>query len=257
MSAQEIVRLMNEEEQIVMRSLVAAEEAIAKAADKAAEAYRNDGRVVYVGAGTSGRIAIIDALEMPATFGVAPDRFVAIEAQALGTPEDDGDPEDNEHLAIQALNDLKITRHDIVFIIAASGKTPFPLAAARHARQKGVWTCGIVNAANCPLADHVDHLIVLETGPEVLTGCTRLKAGTAQKLVLNRISTAAMVLNGKVIENLLVDIHATNSKQKERCVRIVRELSDLTEVDAKDLLETNEWNVRRVLKLVREPSVIS
>ncbi len=251
MSAKEIVRLMNEEERIVFRCVSQAEDAIAFAAGKAAEAYQRGGRVIYVGAGTSGRIAIVDAAEMPPTFGVPEDRFIAIQAEEVFVGENPDDAEDDEHLAIQALNDLLVNRDDIVIVVAASGKTPFALAAARHANQKGIWTCGIVNAPNAPLIEEVDHAIVLDTGPEVLTGCTRLKAGTAQKMVLNRISTIAMVLSGKVIENLMVDVKAITQKQKERCVKIVYELATVTEEEAQRLLEANDWNVRTVLDVVR------
>ena len=130
----------------------------------------------------------------------------------------------------------------------------FVLSAVKHAKQKGVWTCGIANNPGTPLLEAVDLPILLDTGPEVLTGSTRLKAGTSQKLVLNRISTAAMVLSGKVIENLMVDVAPTNQKLKERCVRIVRELSTVSDQQARRLLDQHSWDVRKVLEIVREPS---
>lgn len=248
MSAVEIVRLMNEEEATVLKAMQAAEVPLAAAAEKAAAAFVSGGRILYVGSGTSGRVAVMDAAEMPPTFGVDGDRFVAVvsggqsaEGQAVE------DAEDDEHAAIVALNDLGISRKDIVIGIAASGKTPFVISAIRHARQKGVWTCGIVNNFDTPLEQAADLGIVLNTGPEVLTGSTRLKAGTAQKLALNRISTAAMVLSGKVVENLMVDVKAKNQKLKERCARIVRDLTTATFDEAWDLLEANDWNVRRVI----------
>lgn len=249
MSAREIVRLMNEEEQIVMRALQNAEGEIAEAAMRAAEAFQAGGRVIYVGAGTSGRIATMDAAEMPPTFGLDPDRFLAIVAggERAGTRAVEN-AEDQEFDAIKQLNDLNLSANDIVIGIAASGTTPFVIAACRHARQKGVWACGIVNNAKTPLQEHVDLAILVETGPEVLTGSTRLKAGTAQKLVLNRISTAAMVLSGKVIENLMVDVRATNSKLKARCAKIVCDLTPITNEEARTLLETHNWSVRAVLE---------
>lgn len=252
MNAREIVRLMNEEEQAVMRAMTQAEEQIAVAIEKAADAYQNGGRVVYVGAGTSGRIATMDAAEMPPTFGTSPERFVAIVAggDAAGSKAVE-DAEDSEHQAIQAINNLSLTHNDIVIGLAASGRTPFVTAALNHARQKGVWTCAVANNANTPVLEYADHGILVETGPEVLTGSTRLKAGTAQKLVLNRISTGAMVLAGKVIENLMVDVKAKNVKLKERCIRIVRELSPATEHEAQTLLEENDWNVRAVLEAMK------
>ncbi|HRF60533.1 MAG TPA: N-acetylmuramic acid 6-phosphate etherase [Fimbriimonadaceae bacterium] len=248
MSAEEIVRLMNEEEQIVLRALVHAEHSLASAATKVAENYLAGGRVVYVGAGTSGRIAKADAAEMPPTFGTDPGRFIAIMAGGDGVMDKAAeDVEDDETAGIEAINDLELNRKDIVIGLAASGNTPFVVAACRHAHAKGVWTCGIANAKKSALLEVVDLPILLDTGPEVLTGSTRLKAGTAQKLALNRISTAAMVLSGKVIENLMVDVQAKNHKLKDRCIRIVRELTGVTATEALELLESHHWNVRSVL----------
>jgi N-acetylmuramic acid 6-phosphate etherase len=253
MSAREIVRLMNEEEMMVMRVLAAAEAQLAEAAEHVAKTFMNGGRVIYVGAGTSGRVAMTDASEMPPTFGVEPDRFVAVVAgghDALFEAVEGA--EDDEHSAVAALNELKLEKRDTVIGIAASGRTAFVTAALRHAQQKGVWTCAIVNNRSAPLLTHADLPIVLETGPEVLTGSTRLKAGTSQKLALNRISTAAMVLSGKVVENLMVDVMASNQKLRERCVKIVRELSTATEEEARNALEQNGWSIRKVLNILRE-----
>jgi N-acetylmuramic acid 6-phosphate etherase len=256
MSAREMVRLMNEEEHAVMRAVVAAEEPLAVAAEMAAKAYMAGGRVIYVGAGTSGRVASMDAAEMPPTFGVEPDRFVALVAggsaatdRAVETAEDD------VHGCITQLNELNVNRDDVVIGIAASGATPYVVAGVRHARQKGLWTCGIANNKGTPLLEAADLGILLDTGPEVLTGSTRLKAGTAQKLALNRISTIAMVLSGKVIENLMVDVKATNVKLRERCCRIVCELTPVTRDEARELLEKFGWNIRRVLEHISEAAV--
>ncbi|MBL8067834.1 MAG: N-acetylmuramic acid 6-phosphate etherase [Armatimonadetes bacterium] len=253
LGAEQIVRLMNEEEQAVMRALQQAEKPIAVAIEKAAAAFQSGGRIIYVGAGTSGRVATMDAAEMPPTFGIEPDRFVALMAgggDAGGKAIENA--EDEEHTAISSLNALNLTRNDIVIGIAASGRTPYVLAACRHARQKGVWTCGIANNPKAPLFDQVEHAILIETGPEVLTGSTRLKAGTAQKLVLNRISTGAMVLSGKVIENLMVDVKATNAKLKDRCIRILCDLTPCTQEEARDLLEQNGWQVRAAIQALKQ-----
>jgi N-acetylmuramic acid 6-phosphate etherase len=252
MNAREIVRLMNEEEQIVMRALRAAEDSLAHVAERVSEAFLDGGRIIYVGAGTSGRIAVMDAAEMPPTFGVESDRFIAVVSGgqvAEGVAVEDA--EDDEYAAISALNNLHLEPRDIVIGVAASGRTPFVVAAVRHARQKGLWTVGISNNQAGPLLESADLAILLDTGPEVLTGSTRLKAGTAQKMALNRISTAAMVLSGKVVENLMIDVKPKNQKLKERCVRIVMELSDKTFDEAWDLLEANDWNLRYVLSMVR------
>lgn len=254
MSAREIVCLMNEEESTITRVLAGAEEAIALAAEKAATAFQSGGRVIYIGSGTSGRIALADAAEMPPTFGVDSDSFVAIVSggpSAITQAAEDA--EDDPHGAIEALNYLRASRKDVVIGVAASGATPFVVGGVRHARQKGIWTCGIANNRGAPLLEVADHSILLDTGPEILTGSTRLKAGTAQKLALNRISTAAMVLSGKVIENLMVDVKAKNAKLKDRCARIVKELAPVTYDEAWDLLEDHAWNIRAVLDSLPVP----
>lgn len=252
MSSREIARLMNEEEMAVNRAVAAEEAHIALAGEKAAEAYQRGGRVIYVGAGTSGRVATMDAAEMPPTFGLQPGRFVALVAGGQGAVlAAVEDAEDDEHAAIEDLNRIELNRDDIVIGLAASGKTPYVVAAARHAQQKGIWTCGVANNRKNPLFEVVDLAIYLNTGPEVLTGSTRLKAATAQKLVLNQISTIAMVLSGKVIENLMVDVKATNHKLRERCVRILRDLTTVSETEAERLLAAHGWNIRHVLTIMR------
>lgn len=252
MDAEEIVRLMNEEERAVVRALDLATGDIALTAERAAEAFQAGGRVVYVGAGTSGRVATMDAAEMPPTFGVEPERFVAVIAggSAAGGRAIE-DAEDDPGAAVEALNALNLEQRDVVIGIAASGTTPFVVAAVRHARQKGIWTCGISNNGKTPLLEEAEHGIFLDTGPEILTGSTRLKAGTAQKLALNRISTAAMVLSGKVIENLMVDVKAKNVKLKNRCVRIVCELTHATADEAREALETSGWSIRAALESLK------
>lgn len=252
MSAAEIVRLMNEEEQAVIKALSQAEADIAEAAIRAADAFQKGGRILYVGAGTSGRVALADAAEMPPTFGIEPDRFIALVAggSAANTVAIEG-AEDDDLAPVEEMNALRLTPDDIVIGLAASGRTPYVIGAMRHARQKGLWTCGIANNPGAPLFDHVDHPILLHTGPEVLTGSTRLKAGTSQKLVLNRISTAAMVLSGKVIENLMVDVKATNVKLKERCGRIVVQLTQIPMDEALEILEERDWNVREAIEEAR------
>jgi N-acetylmuramic acid 6-phosphate etherase len=255
MSPREIVRLMNEEETIVIHAMRQAEEAIAVAIQHAADAFARGGRVIYLGSGTSGRTAMADAAEMPPTFGIEPEYYVALVSggsSAVGKAVEDA--EDDPHSAIEALNDIKLNRKDIVIGLAASGSTPFVLGGIRHAKQKGVWTCGIANNKGSSLLEMVDHPILLDTGPEILTGSTRLKAATAQKMTLNRISTGAMVLNGKVIENLMVDVRAKNAKLKDRCARIVKELTPVTYDEAWDALETHSWSIRKTLASLRQNS---
>lgn len=252
MSAKEIVRLMDEEESIVLRIIKENEAKLATVAERAADAFQLGGRILYVGAGTSGRICEMEAAEMPSTFGIDPGRFVAIVPEVHpGHPLEDVEPEDDPHAPVNALNRLEIDRRDVVIGVTASGRTQFVVAAIRHAAQKGVWTCGIASTRHSPLLQEADLGIILETGPEVLTGSTRLKAGTAQKLALDRISTIAMVLSGKVIENLMVDVLPVNQKLKERCIKIVRELTTATEDEAAAFLQQHSWSIRSVLEAHR------
>ena len=251
MSTKEIIRLMNEEEQIVLRALSIAEDKIAEAADRVSTCYVTGGRIIYLGSGTSGRIATMDAAEMQPTFGIESGRFISlVSGGGRAVTEAVEDAEDNVSASIEQLNEIHAGPTDVVIGISASGATPFVLSGIRHAQQKGIWTCAIANNPQSPLLEIADLSILLDTGPEVLTGSTRLKAGTAQKLALNRISTAAMVKAGKVVENLMVDVKAKNAKLKDRCIRIIRELSTLTNEEARTLLEQNNWNIRAVLKLL-------
>jgi N-acetylmuramic acid 6-phosphate etherase len=247
MSALEVVELMTNEEQAVIDAVRAVSAQLALAASKCAEAFHHGARIIYVGAGTSGRIAVMDAAEMPPTFGISPDHFIAVMAGAAENRAVEK-AEDDEDAAVDALKKLGLRHSDVVIGLAASGRTPFVLAAVRYARRNGIWTCGIANNAGTPLLEEAELGIFLDTGPEVLTGSTRLKAGTSQKLALNRISTTAMVLSGKVVSNLMVDVKASNEKLKHRCVSIVTTLTDLSEPQAWAALEENGWDVRALLK---------
>ncbi len=246
----EIVSLMNDEELIVHEVLRSVENHIAKAARAVADACKKDKKIVYIGSGTSGRIAALDVLEIEKSFGVQPHRFYVLQA---GYGERDlsiMDPEEDEHAAIVDLNNLHLDREDIVIAVTASGRTPYTLAALRHANQKGIWTIGIANNEKSPLLEEANLGILLNTGPEVLTGLTSLKAGTAQKLVLNRINTIAMILCQKVRQNYVIDANVTNTKVKERYVKILRELSTITEDEAYQLLLKHQWNMRQVLSIL-------
>lgn len=247
MSALEVVELMTNEEQAVIDAVRAVSPQLALCATKCAEAFHHGARVIYVGAGTSGRIAVMDAAEMPPTFGISTDHFIAVMAGAAENRAVER-AEDDEDAAVEALKGLGLRHSDVVIGLAASGRTPFVLAAIRFARRHGVWTCGIANNVGTSLIEEADLGIFLDTGPEVLTGSTRLKAGTAQKLALNRISTTAMVLSGKVISNLMVDVKASNEKLRQRCVSIVCALTSLSDAEAWFALEENGWDVRDVIE---------
>ncbi len=242
MSAQELVRCMVKEEDTVNTALQEQSENIAALVEAAAEAMRSNHRIFYIGAGTSGRLGVLDASECPPTFGVAPDRVIGIMAggdtalrNSVEGAEDDGP---------QGIADLQ--QHnpqpgDVLIGIAASGTTPYVLAALDHATQCGICTAMIT--CNPDFDAAVDHPIRLNTGPEVLTGSTRLKAGTATKLVLNIITTGAMALSGYVYNGLMVGMVSKNEKLRHRAARIVSALSPIDETAATDLLQRTDYHI--------------
>jgi len=222
-SALEIARIINAEDKKVAPAVERVLPQAATAIDWAANALRNGGRLIYVGAGTSGRIAALDAAECPPTFNTHPRmvRFVmAGGAKALaGAIEAD---EDSRQLGIQELHRRKPNKKDVVIGLAASGRTPFTVAALEYARQVGAKTIAITSNPRTPITKAAELSIVVETGPEVVAGSTRMKAGTAEKMVLNMISTGAMVRLGYVYGNLMVNLHRKNSKLAERSLGIVQ-----------------------------------
>ncbi|MDR7555663.1 MAG: N-acetylmuramic acid 6-phosphate etherase [Armatimonadota bacterium] len=220
----EILRLINREDRRVPVAVGAEIPRIARAVRAVVRALAAGGRVVYVGAGTSGRIGLLDALEWPPTFGVAPDRIRAVVAGgARATIGSAAPAEDDRAGGAAAIRRLRVGRRDVVVGLAASGTTPFVLGAVAEARRRGAVVVGVTSVPGSPLARAAHIAITPRTGPEVLTGSTRMKAGTAQKLVLNMLSTAAMVRLGKVYSNLMVDLVPANRKLWARAVRIVAE----------------------------------
>ena len=221
-STAELVSLMNIEDAGVPAAVAAAHPAIVEAVDTIADRLRAGGRLVYVGAGTSGRLALVDAVECESTFGVPPGRVVALVA---GGPESPGtaqeEAEDDLEAGVQAIRDLAVDQRDVVVGLSASGRTPYVLGAIAEARTAGAATVAVVSVDGSELGAAVDHEIAVVVGPEVIAGSTRLKAGTAQKLVLNTISTITMVRLGKTFGNLMVDVVATNTKLRARVRRIV------------------------------------
>lgn len=227
-STREIVQLIQEQDRLVADAVAAEAERIAHAIDQIAERLAHGGSLFYAGAGTSGRIAMLDASELPPTFGVDPSLVRVLMAggeqayfQAVEGAEDD------EDAAIQAVNE-SVKADDAVVGIAASGTTPYTVAAVRRANMLGALTVGITSTPGSPLARDVDIAIVPSTGPEVIMGSTRMKSGTAQKLVLNAISTGVMIRLGRVYSNLMIEMPATNEKLKSRAVRMVELASGAT-----------------------------
>ncbi|MCF4138971.1 N-acetylmuramic acid 6-phosphate etherase [Streptomyces sp. Tue 6430] len=222
LSTLDIARLMNGEDSTVAAAVAARLPEIAAAVDAIAARMEHGGRLVYAGAGTAGRLGVLDASECPPTFGTAPDRVVGVIAggpRAVTTSVEGA--EDSRELARSDLAGLALTAEDTVVGISASGRTPYAIGAVEYARSAGALTVGLACNPGSALAAATEHGIEVVVGPELLTGSTRLKAGTAQKLVLNMLSTITMIRLGKTYGNLMVDVRASNEKLRARSRRIV------------------------------------
>ncbi|HJZ58546.1 MAG TPA: N-acetylmuramic acid 6-phosphate etherase, partial [Gemmataceae bacterium] len=232
----ELVELMNREDGTIAAAVGTQKREIARAIDAAADRLAKGGRLVYVGAGTSGRLGVLDATECPPTFQSPPGQVVGLIAGgSIALTQAVEGAEDRPELAEQDLAALGLSSKDILVGIATSGRTPYVIAAVRYARKVGAFAVGLACNPDSDLEPEVDVAILPVVGPEILSGSTRLKAGTATKMVLNMISTGAMVRLGKTFGNLMVDLKATNNKLKARSNRIVRTLTGL-DVDAADAL---------------------
>jgi len=237
-SSLEIACLINAEDATVAAAVARALPQTAKAIDWIAESLANGGRLIYVGAGTSGRLAALDAAEIPPTFNTEPTMVQAIIAGGSGAFNRALEAnEDSESSAVREIKKRRVGRKDVVVGIAASGRTPFTVAAVRSARRAGAKTIAVTCNPATELEDAAELAIVMETGPEVVCGSTRMKAGTAQKMALNMLSTGAMVRLGYVYGNLMVNMHRSNSKLAERSIRIVQQA-----------LGTSKDKARRALK---------
>jgi N-acetylmuramic acid 6-phosphate etherase len=245
MSTLELVELMNDEDAGVPAAVRPALPVIAAFVEAAAARLHDGGRLYYAGAGTSGRLAVLDAVECVPTFSVPPDLVTPILAGGIDalTRSVEG-AEDDTTQARADVAAAGVAAADAFVAVAASGETPYALAALEAARERGAVTAAIANSVPSPLLDRADHAIAVVTGPEVLTGSTRLKAGTAQKLVLNMISTATMVRLGKVYGNRMIDVTVTNRKLRRRAVGIVADLTDRSEEDAAALLAAADDEVK-------------
>ncbi|MFF6997464.1 N-acetylmuramic acid 6-phosphate etherase [Streptomyces sp. NPDC008313] len=219
---EEIARIMNGEDATVPAAVAGQLPRIAAAIDAIADRMARGGRLVYAGAGTAGRLGVLDASECPPTFNTDPSEVVGLIAGGPGAMVTSVEgAEDSEELAAQDLDALKLTADDTVVGVSASGRTPYAVGAVEHARTCGALTVGLSCNAGSALAAAADHGIEVVVGPELLTGSTRLKAGTAQKLVLNMLSTITMIRLGKTYGNLMVDVRASNAKLRARSRRIV------------------------------------
>jgi N-acetylmuramic acid 6-phosphate etherase len=251
-TALEIVRIIQAEDARVAGAVAAQAERIAHAIDEITERLRHGGRLFYAGAGTSGRIAMLDASELPPTYGVSPDlvRVLIAGGERAYFSAVEG-AEDDEDAAIEAVN-REVTADDAIVGIAASGTTPYTVAAVRRANMLGALTVGVTNVSQSPLGQHVDIPIVVETGPEVIMGSTRMKSGTAQKLVLNQLSTGVMIRLGHVYSNLMIDMPATNEKLRNRAVRMVELAAGVSRPAATQAIRDAEGNVKLATVIARK-----
>jgi len=247
MSSEEVVRLMNDEDATVAASVRRASREIAALVDALVPRVARGGRLVYLGAGTSGRLGVLDASECPPTFQAPPHIVVGIIAGGDASLRKSSEGMEDDPLGAQsALDELRLGAGDTVLGIAAGGTTPFVLGGLEHADRRGAVTALLSCCAVCT-PPQVRHHIIVETGPEILTGSTRLKAGTATKLVLNSISTALFVRLGKCYENLMVDLRASNAKLRDRAARIVATLCGLPRDSALDLLASAGGSVKHAV----------
>ncbi|MEU2909889.1 N-acetylmuramic acid 6-phosphate etherase [Streptomyces massasporeus] len=244
----DIARLMNGEDATVAGAVAARLPEIAAAIDAVAERMARGGRLVYAGAGTAGRLGILDASECPPTFNTDPSRVVGLIAggpDAVVTSVEGA--EDSRDLARADLDALAPTPDDTVVGISASGRTPYAIGAVEYARARGCLTIGLACNPGSPLATAADHGIEIVVGPELLTGSTRLKSGTAQKLVLNMLSTITMIRLGKTYGNLMVDVRASNDKLRARSHRIVALATGAAEEDIERALTATDGEVKNAI----------
>ncbi len=245
----DMVRMMNEEDKIVARAVEYEAENIAKAIDTVARQFLLGGHLIYFGAGTSGRLGILDASECPPTFSVEPDMVQGVIAGgydamrfAVEGAEDNFDA---------GYEDAKIlTKDDVAVVISASGNPKYLLGVLAYADEIGCKTVGITCNSKAKIAEEVGTLICVEVGPEVIAGSSRLKAGTAQKMVLNMITTGSMIKIGKTYENFMIDLKATNEKLKDRAIRIVSQIANVESAVAFEKLTECDWKIKTAIVML-------
>ena len=251
MSALQIVTVMNREDEKVPQAIARCLPQIARCAELVAQTLRHGGRIVYMGAGTSGRLGLLDAVECPPTFGVPYDTVIGLVAggaTAFTRPIEDAEDKPDE--GVKDLQTIALTGNDMVIGIAASGRTPYVLGGLAYAKELGCCTAAIVCNEHSPMAAAAELAIEVSPGPECLTGSTRLKAGTCQKLILNMISTAAMVRCGKAYSNLMVDVDPCNEKLVVRARKIVMEATGCDEQTATTALSQADNHPKTAITMI-------
>jgi len=241
----QLVQLINQADQQIAGDIIPALPQVAKAVDHIVTAFAAGGRLIYLGAGTSGRLGILDAVECPPTYSVPDTQVVGLiagGANAIYKAVEGA--EDDPALGEADLKRINFSARDLLVGIAASGRTPYVLGALAYAKSIGATTVAISCNADAPVLAAADVAICAEVGPEIVTGSTRMKAGTAQKMLLNMLSTAAMVRSGKVYQNLMVDLHASNQKLVARAIRIVMQATDCDIQTAQQALEASQMSAK-------------
>ncbi len=251
LSTEAMLRVINDEDKKVALAVEAIVPQIAQVVDAITSAFSKGGRLIYCGAGTSGRLGILDASECPPTFGTPRSQVVGLIAgghtailQAVENAED------NVEQGAQDLKDIDFNANDVLVGIAASGRTPYVLGALAYAKQQGAFSAALTCNPNSPMSQAADVALTPVVGPEVVTGSSRMKAGTAQKLVLNMLTTGAMIRSGKVYGNLMVDVEATNQKLVQRQINIVKQATDCDDATAQQALNACQGHCKTAIVMV-------
>lgn len=251
MSINEVLNTMNEEDQTIAFAVQQMIPYIGQVVEKVVRAFKNGGRLIYVGAGTSGRIGVLDAVECPPTFSTSPELVRAVLAGGEGAMFNAVEgAEDDELLGSSDLQKLDITKNDVIIGIAASGRTPYVIGALTFANTCGATTVSLASNEQSAISDYADINIEVITGPEVLTGSTRLRAATAHKMILNMISTTAMIKTGKVYKNLMVDLNASNYKLRERAKKMVCSITGVSYEQAEIVLDETAYDVKLAIVII-------
>ncbi|MBD1221112.1 N-acetylmuramic acid 6-phosphate etherase [Virgibacillus halodenitrificans] len=252
MSTKEILNVINKEDMTVAQRVQQVLPQVEKVVDAVSHALSRGGKLFYVGAGTSGRIGIMDAVECPPTFSTSPELVQAVMAGGTGAfVQAVEGAEDEEERGIEDLEKRNITDLDVVIGIAASGRTPYVIGALKHAKKVGAVTVSLSSNLDSAISKFASIPIEVETGPEVLTGSTRMKAATAHKMILNMITTTAMIKIGKVYENLMVDVKVSNKKLKDRAISIVSTITNVAEEKATEILEITNFEVKPAIVMLK------
>ncbi|WP_338206863.1 N-acetylmuramic acid 6-phosphate etherase [Lactobacillus juensis] len=252
MSTSDMVKTINAEDQKIARAVARAEKQIALAIDESAKRYGRGGRLIYIGAGTSGRLGVLDAAELVPTYGIKPERAIGMIAggkKAMFAAVEGA--EDSVTMGETDLKNLKLTANDIVIGLAASGRTPYVIGGLKYAAKVQALTIAVACVPNSVISQIAEIAINAVVGPEVITGSTRMKAGTAQKMILNMISTGVMIRQGKVYQNVMVDVQPTNDKLVDRACRIISETAAIPIAEALSFLRKADNNVALAIVMAK------